>query len=44
MISDELHYFLKVFIVARMPKHGKYFGGNKCTEDISPTNNTLQRQ
>jgi hypothetical protein len=22
-----------------MPKYGKYFEGNKCTEDVSPTNN-----
>jgi len=44
MMSDELHCFLKVFIVDRMPKYGKHFEDNKCTEDMSSTNNTLQRQ
>ena len=43
-MSDELHYCLNVFIIARMPKYEKYFEGNKCTEDVWPTNNILQRQ
>ena len=39
IMSDELRYCLNVFIIARMPKYEEYFEGNKCTEDVSPTNN-----